>query len=123
MNWYTKVLKQYADFNGRARRTEYWMFTLVNIIISFSFLMMDNRMGASIFEFDGIAYGYLTLLYSMAVFIPSLAVTVRRLHDIGKSGWWYLVGLIPFIGGIWLLFLLVKEGVPQENEYGPNPKA
>ena len=123
MNWYTKVLRQFADFNGRARRMEYWMFTLVNIIITFSFLMMDNRMGLSIFEFDGIAYGYLTLLYSLAVFIPSLAVTVRRLHDIGKSGWWYLVGLIPFIGGIWLLFLLVKDGLPQENEYGPNPKA
>ena len=68
MNWYLKVLSQYADFEGRARRTEYWMFTLVNIIISLSFFMIDNRMGASIFEFDGIAYGYLTLLYSLAVY-------------------------------------------------------
>ena len=121
MNWYLKVLRQYTDFKGRARRTEYWMFTLVNVIISLSLVMIDGKMGVSIF--DDIAYGYLTLFYSLAVFIPGLAVTVRRLHDIGKSGWWYLVGLIPLIGGIWLLILLVTEGVPQENEYGSNPKA
>ncbi len=120
MNWYYKVLRQYSDFNGRARRTEYWMFTLINALITFIFVMIDGKLGITLLE--EIPYGYLTLIYSLVVFLPSLAVSVRRLHDIGKSGWWYLVGLIPFIGGIWLLILLVTEGVAQENEYGTNPK-
>lgn len=121
MNWYYKVLRQYSDFNGRARRTEYWMFTLINTLITFIFLMLDSKLGFSFLE--ELPYGYLTFIYAFLVFLPSLAVTVRRLHDIGKSGWWYLVGLIPIIGGFWLLFLMVTDGVPQENKYGPNPKA
>ena len=121
MNWYLKVLKQYADFEGRARRTEYWMYTLVNFFVIITLALLDSLVGISFAE--GMPYGYLTLLYSLAVFIPSIAVTVRRLHDIGKSGWWYLVGLIPLIGGIWLLILFVTESMPQENEYGPVPEA
>ena len=113
MNWYLKVLRQYADFNGRARRTEYWMFVLFNFIFSVIANLLDYLFG-TIYVFSGI--------YALAVFIPSLAVTVRRLHDINKSGWMILVAFIPVIGAIWLFILLVMEGTPGENQYGSNPK-
>ncbi len=119
MNWYLKVLKQYADFNGRARRKEYWMFVLFNIIFAICAILIDNIIGTAI---DGIGYGIVYLLYTLAVFIPGLAVTVRRLHDIGKSGWMILVAFIPFIGGIWLLVLTATEGNLGSNQYGPDPK-
>lgn len=113
MNWYLKVLKQYADFDGRARRTEYWMFILFNIIFSAAAGLFDNMLGLTV---------GLSGLYSLAILIPSIAVGVRRLHDIGKSGWMLLVALIPLIGWIWLIILLATEGTPGVNEYGINPK-
>lgn len=115
MNWYLKVIKQYADFNGRARRTEYWIFVLMNFIITLILTSLDNLMGS-------IGIGVLSLLYSFFIIVPSLAVTVRRLHDIGKSGWMILVVLIPFIGAIWLLILMATVGTSKENDYGPSPK-
>jgi len=119
MNWYLKVLKQYADFSGRARRQEYWMFVLFNMIFALIAVGLDNLLGIAL---DGIGYGPIYGLYILALIIPSLAVAVRRLHDIGKSGWMVLISFIPIIGGIWLLVLLVMDSVPGENEYGPNPK-
>ena len=119
MNWYLKVLKQYADFNGRARRMEYWMFVLFNVLISMALLIIDNVIGLA---FEDIGYGPLYLIYCLAIVIPSIAVAVRRLHDSGKSGWWILVTLIPLIGGIWMLVLLLLDSDPGDNEYGPNPK-
>ena len=119
MNWYLKVLKQYADFNGRARRKEYWMFVLFNIIFAIVAVILDNILGIAI---EGIGYGPLYGLYTLAVLIPGLAVAVRRLHDIGKSGWMILIALIPLVGGIWLLVLLVTDSNPGENQYGQNPK-
>ena len=113
MNWYLKCLKQYADFSGRARRTEYWMFALFNVIISVVLSIIDNFAGT----------GYLGMIYSLAVLIPGLAVCVRRLHDIGKSGWYYFIGLIPIIGAIILLVWFCTEGEPQSNAWGPDPKA
>ncbi len=113
MNWYLKVLRQYADFNGRARRTEFWMFVLFNIIFSIIANILDYMFG-TVYVFSGI--------YGLAMIIPGLAVSVRRLHDINKSGWMILVVLIPVIGAIWLLVLYVMEGTPGENQYGPNPK-
>ncbi len=113
MEWYLKVLKQYADFNGRARRTEFWMFVLFNVIVTVILTVIDTMLGT---------YGALSGIYGLAVFIPSLAVSVRRLHDIGKSGWMILVALIPVIGFIWLLVLYIMEGTPGENQYGANPK-
>jgi uncharacterized membrane protein YhaH (DUF805 family) len=113
MNWYLKVLRQYADFNGRARRTEFWMFVLFNIIFSIAANVLDYLFGT---------YGVFSGIYALAMFIPGLAVSVRRLHDVNKSGWMLLVGLIPVIGLIWLLILWVTEGTPGENQYGPNPK-
>lgn len=119
MNWYLKVLKQYADFSGRARRKEYWMFVLFNIIFAMVAMVLDNVSGIAM---EGIGYGPLYGLYTLAVLIPSIAVGVRRLHDIGKSGWMMLITFIPLIGGIWLFVLMVTDSNPGENEYGLNPK-
>lgn len=119
MNWYLKVLKQYADFDGRARRKEYWMFFLFHLIVTIVAAVLDNLLGIAI---DGIGYGALYFLYAFGTFVPGLAVSVRRLHDIGKSGWMMLVGLIPIIGSIWLIVLMCSEGTQGENEYGKNPK-
>ena len=114
MNWYLKVLKQYADFKGRARRKEYWMFILSNIIFAVVAIILDNVLGIAI----GPIYG----LYVLSVLIPGLAVIVRRLHDIGKSGWMILITLIPLVGPIWFLVLMLTEGYSGENKYGENPK-
>ena len=120
MNWYLKVLKQYADFNGRARRKEYWMFALFNMIFGGIAMGLDNILGIGFGEIG--IYGPLYILYTLAVFIPALAVVVRRLHDVGKSGWMMLIALIPLIGAIWLLVLMLTDSNFGENEYGVNPK-
>lgn len=120
MKWYLKVLKQYADFNGRARRTEYWMYLLFNLIFLFAAAVLDNILGLKFSP--EIPYGFIYMIYALAVFIPGLAVTVRRLHDVDKSGWFILIGLIPFVGAIWLLVLYCTEGTPGTNQYGVNPK-
>jgi uncharacterized membrane protein YhaH (DUF805 family) len=119
MEWYLKVMRQYADFNGRARRKEYWMFYLFNIIFVIIAMVLDNVLGIA---FEQIGYGPIYIIYALAVLIPGLAVTVRRLHDVGKSGLMILIGLIPLIGGIWLLVLMCTESDSGSNEYGPNPK-
>lgn len=113
MNWYLKVLKQYADFNGRARHQEYWMFVLINAAISFGATLIGGLLGVGTL---------LQLVYSFAVLVPTIAVGVRRLHDIGKSGWMLLVSFIPIAGIIWILVLLAKEGEVQPNQWGDNPK-
>lgn len=120
MKWYLKVLKQYADFNGRARRTEYWMYVLFNMIFVIIAVVLDKILGLR-FKPE-IPYGFIYLIYALATFVPGLAVLVRRLHDIDKSGWWFFIGAIPIIGGIWLLILCATEGTPGRNEYGVNPK-
>ncbi|MCQ2272214.1 MAG: DUF805 domain-containing protein [Bacteroidales bacterium] len=117
MNWYLKCLKQYADFGGRARRTEYWMFALFNILISLVFFVLNLlSKGSSVIS-------VLSIIYSLAVFIPGLAVAVRRLHDIGKSGWNYLFILIPVIGVILMLIWFCTEGEHGSNAWGEDPKA
>ena len=123
MNWYLKVLNQYSDFKSRARRKEYWMFALVNFIISFAIVGIDNALGLSFNYTENVSgSGVFYLLYNLLILIPSLAVAVRRLHDIGKSGWMLLIGLIPLVGAIWLLILLLRNSEAGENKYGPNPK-
>ncbi len=117
MNWYLKVLKQYADFRGRARRTEYWMFVLFNLIFSIAAYIVDLILG-TVFDGNGLFHA----LYSLIVLIPSIAVSVRRLHDTGRSGWWLLIGLIPIIGWIVLIVFFLLDSQPGTNEYGPNPK-
>lgn len=120
MEWYLKVVRDnYANFEGRARRQEYWMFVLFNLLFIIAIAVVSGIL-AGIFE-SGIFMG-LYIIYVLGVFIPSLAVAVRRLHDTNKSGWYYLVSLIPLIGGIWLIVLLATEGDVGPNNYGPDPK-
>jgi uncharacterized membrane protein YhaH (DUF805 family) len=114
MNWYLDVLKKYAVFSGRARRKEYWMFCLFNIIIA----LVLSALGW-IASFLSI----LSFIYVLAVLIPGIAVSIRRLHDTSRSGWWLLIGLVPLIGAIVLLVFMVQDSQAGENQYGPNPKA
>lgn len=119
MNWYLKVLRQFADFSGRARRKEYWMFALFNMIFIIVAMILDNVLGLTV---GGLPYGLFYFLYALVILIPGLAVSVRRLHDVGKSGWMILISLIPIVGGIWLLVLMLTDSNPGDNEYGVNPK-
>ena len=119
MNWYLEVLKKYAVFGGRARRKEYWYFFLFHALIGIVLAIVDGVTGTLV---PGAGIGLLGGLYSLAVFIPGCAVTVRRLHDTGKSGWWLLIFLVPLVGVIVFLVFMVKDSQPGENQYGPNPK-
>jgi uncharacterized membrane protein YhaH (DUF805 family) len=120
MEWYLKVIRNYVGFSGRARRKEYWMFVLINIIISIVLAMVDGMLGLKVGGEQGA--GLLGLVYSLAILLPSIAVGVRRLHDTGRSGWWMLIAFVPFIGFIVLLVFFVLDSQPGSNEYGPNPK-
>lgn len=118
MSWYLAVLKNYVGFSGRARRKEYWFFALFNFIIMLALIFIDvSMMGGN----GGTGVGVLSGLYSLAVLIPSLAVTVRRLHDTDRSGWWILIGIIPLIGLVLLVFMFL-DGTPGNNSYGSDPK-
>lgn len=119
MEWYLKVLKQYADFKGRARRQEFWMFLLFHMIILFVLGLFGGIITTLLDSPIGV---FPMVMYSLAMIVPSLAVVVRRLHDQNKSGWMYFIAFIPFIGGIWLLVLLCTEGTRGDNMYGPDPK-
>jgi uncharacterized membrane protein YhaH (DUF805 family) len=112
MKWYIEVLKKYAVFSGRAHRTEYWMFCLFNIIIAFVLGVAEGIVGGP---------GIVGLIYSLAVLLPSIAVTIRRLHDIDRSGWWLLIVLVPLIGPFVLLWFMVKGSSDGDNTYGVNP--
>ncbi|MER8047597.1 DUF805 domain-containing protein [Streptomyces sp. NPDC094032] len=114
MNWYLDVLKKYAVFTGRARRQEFWMFALFNLIAAVILVIVDAALGT---------YPLLYGIYVLGVLLPSLAVMVRRLHDTGRSGWWILIDLVPLVGAIILIVFLATEGEAQQNAYGPNPKA
>ena len=131
MEWYLKVVRDnYANFSGRARRKEFWMFVLFNMVISWILTFLDNMLGLKfdsqpIPGYEWATYtqgGYLSGIYSLAVIIPSLAVGVRRLHDIGKSGWNILWGIVCCVGWIYLIYLYILEGVSGQNEYGADPK-
>lgn len=123
MNYYVACFKKYADFNGRATRSEYWYFALFNMIIVVLCVVLiaiiTSVNGSNVINI--IIYSLL-MAYGLATLIPSLAVAVRRMHDLGKSGWMILISLIPIIGGIWLFVLTVLDSVPGQNAYGPNPK-
>ena len=119
MNWYIGVLKRYFDFDGRARRMEYWMFGLISTIIFIVLALVDHATGT--WHMDT-RYGLLSGIYLLAVLLPSIAVTVRRLHDTDRSGWWILISLVPLIGGIVMLVFMCLDGTPGANRFGPNPK-
>ncbi len=113
MDWYIKVLKQYAVFEGRARRTEYWMFTLINFIVLIALGFVEGLIGLA---------GVLSFIYMLGVLLPSLGVAIRRLHDTDRSGWWLLLIFLPIIGPIVLLVFFVLDSTPGSNDYGDNPK-
>jgi uncharacterized membrane protein YhaH (DUF805 family) len=119
MKEYLAVLKKYAVFSGRSARKEYWMFVLFYSIIAYVLSVIDRVLFGN---FVGGYYGPLYIVYSLALFLPAIAVSVRRLHDIGKSGWWLLLNLLPFIGWIWLIVLFTFDSEPGKNRYGINPK-
>ncbi len=112
MNYYRQVLKKYAVFSGRASREEFWSFSKWHSLVAFGCVVLDG--------FGGL--GAFTVLYLLATLLPTVAVMVRRLHDVGQSGksfWWVLV---PFAGAIIMLIYLRDESQPGVNQYGPNPK-
>ena len=120
MNYFIDCLtKKYACFSGRARRQEYWLFALFNFIAG---IIIGVIAGVLVSVTNVTAFAYLGSIYNLAVLIPGLAVFFRRLHDIGKSGWWWLLAFIPFIGWIVLLVFCCLDSQPGENKYGPNPK-
>ncbi|AVY67625.1 DUF805 domain-containing protein [Xanthomonas translucens] len=126
MEWMLMPLKRYADFSGRSRRKEYWMFTLLNIIV-ITVLMVLVGIGGGFGGQNGtsalsMAVFVLVCLYSLAMLVPSFAVQVRRFHDQGKSGWYVLLGLIPWLGGVVVLVFMLMEGTRGANVYGPDPK-
>lgn len=120
MNYYIDCLtKKYACFSGRARRQEFWLFFLFNLIAS----IIINVIGGVLAGATGVdAFAFLGAIYSLAVLIPGFAVFCRRMHDTGRSGWWWLIGFIPFVGFIVLLVFCCLDSQPGENQYGPNPK-
>jgi len=118
MKWFIQALKKYADFSGRARRQEYWMYVLFYTLFVFAAMAVDGVLMVS----TGMVFTPITTLFSLAMIIPTLAVAVRRMHDLGKSGAMILVTLIPIIGSIWFLVLLATEGQIGENQYGSDPK-
>ncbi|KGK30348.1 MULTISPECIES: DUF805 domain-containing protein [Cellulophaga] len=118
MKWYLDALKKYAQFDGRSRRQEYWMFRLFSVLFMFAALVIDFLIAM----LADIPLFIFTPLYILAIILPSIAITVRRLHDTNNSGWMFLVGFIPFVGAIWLLVLEVTEGTHGPNDYGEDPK-
>ena len=119
MSWYLEALKNYAVFSGRSRRKEYWYFVLCNVIVSLVLSGLDALLGTFSFSAN---LGLLSGIYALAIIIPTLAVSVRRLHDIDRTGWWVLIHLVPVIGSIVLLVFAVLDGTPGENRFGSNPK-
>jgi uncharacterized membrane protein YhaH (DUF805 family) len=115
MSWYIAALKKYADFNGRAGKAEFWMFTLINTIISVILYLIDGEI------MPGSNSHLLYTLYGLAVLVPSLAVSVRRLHDTGRSGWWILINVIPILGQLVYLVFLLQDS-QGANQYGSSPR-
>ncbi|MGR5114365.1 DUF805 domain-containing protein [Photobacterium damselae subsp. damselae] len=119
MQWYLKVLRNYFGFKGRARRKEYWYFFLFNTIIAIVLSIADLVFKT---EVTAQGTGMISSIYSLLILIPSIAVGVRRLHDLDKSGWWMLIGIIPLIGAIVLIYFFVQDGQASSNRFGPDPK-
>lgn len=115
------ALSRYADFSGRSRRMEFWMFAVMNIGASIVASILDGILGMS--GMIAGAYGPVSLIVGLGLLVPGIAVAVRRLHDQDKSGWWLLIALVPIIGAIALLVFYFLEGTKGDNRFGPDPKA
>jgi uncharacterized membrane protein YhaH (DUF805 family) len=118
VNYYFSAFRKYAVFKGRATRSEYWYFTLFNILAVLGFGLIDQLMGT--FNFDA-GYGPLSAIYTLAMILPGLGVSIRRLHDTGRSGWWFVITIIPIIGLLVFLFFALQDSDPNPNDYGESP--
>lgn len=119
MSWYLIAWQRATDFSGRSRRKEYWMFQLFNFLVGLFLGALALLLGGD----DGLRFFTVGCgVFGLVAFVPSLAVTVRRLHDVGRSGWWYFIALVPIIGGLILLVFTLLDSDPDRNDYGPNPK-
>ncbi|ASP39848.1 hypothetical protein CHH28_14710 [Bacterioplanes sanyensis] len=124
MSWFIYALKNYLNFSDRARRKEYWMFFLFYMIFVFVFAFLDTALGkANSMEEALDLEGLFSPIYAIAMLIPSIAVTVRRLHDTNRSGWWILISLVPVIGILVLVFFTVLNSDEGFNRFGRSPKA
>ena len=142
MNWYIKVWKNYAVFNGRATRSEFWYFFLIHVVVILILGVIDNAIWGSYSGFELFRHtddlysseslyavntmgpiGILTTIYFIAASVPYLAVAVRRLHDTNRSGWWVLIKIIPIVGLIVIFIFMVLDGTPGDNRFGGDPKA
>ena len=128
MEWMLLPLKRYADFNGRSRRKEYWMFWLFQVIISLILVALmfigglDSSSIESEFNGFGIFIAFILGMFVLAMLIPNIAVAVRRFHDQDKSGWMYLLSLIPYIGGLIIFIFMLLPGTYGPNQYGEDTK-
>lgn len=120
MKWFLECFKKYGVFKGRARRKEFWFFVLFNCIVSIILTTLQGGRGSISDVFSPVLA--LSVIYSLAVLVPGLAVTVRRLHDTNRSGGWIFISLIPLVGAIILIVFTVQDSTPGENDFGPNPK-
>ena len=120
MRWYLLGFKNYLQIKGRAVRKEFWIFMLFNLLFLVAAMIIDFVFG---FTFDNLPFGYVFLVYAGVILIPTLTVTLRRLHDVGSRGWMLFIILIPVIGMIWLLTLLVTDSQEEKNVFGSNPKS
>ncbi|MBR4839614.1 MAG: DUF805 domain-containing protein [Paludibacteraceae bacterium] len=125
MDWYIKGLKNYTEFEGRARRKEYWMFILIHSIVLLALTFLFILLFDTIRSIGVVAtlFPYFIYVFASFAIIPTISVTIRRLHDVNKSGWHFFNILKPIVGIIWLLVLLFKAGDKGDNKYGPDPKA
>ncbi len=121
MDWFVAALKKYAVFAGRAQRAEYWYFMLFYMLVALILGFLDGIAGTTVGQGNE-AMGLLSLLFVLAMLLPSLAVSARRLHDTGRSAWWMLIGFVPLVGVLVLLVLAALDGEPGTNRFGPNPK-
>ena len=120
MGWFVLALKKYAVFRGRSRRREYWFFALFSLLL---LLLVLTFIATATGTFDSsTGVGLLSGIFYLAIFVPSIAVSVRRLHDIDRTGWWVLLGFVPLVGTTVLLTFAVLDGTPGSNRFGPNPK-
>ena len=123
MEWYLKVMRDnYANFNGRARRKEYWMFSLFFFIFFFIGLILAIIL-SSTNDILGGGFGIILIIFFLVHFIPSFAVTIRRFHDTGNSGWLYIVAFIPYIGSLIIFIITLLDSEEKTNKWGPNPKS
>ena len=115
MNWYLHVLRNYAEFGGRSRRSEYWYFLLFNLIAAFALSLADSAVRKIL------GFGFLGMMYALVVLVPGIAVSIRRLHDTDRSGWWLLLAFVPIVGLV-LIWFMAQDSDAGTNRYGQNPK-